>query len=152
MGQNIWSIPSTFPCLKMASQEQRLLRKSKKVVLDAESSGEKRSVFTKRPLCAMILTILEASVAPDQWTTLELAYQKGIAHLPAQMVQTFLVQQTKDSSRWQILSLWHSREALDEYRQATGTPEGILWFRAAGAEPTLVVSQVVAHAAHLAPE
>ncbi len=68
------------------------------------------------------------------------------------MVQTFLVQQTKDPTKWQILSLWQSREALDEYRQATGTPEGILWFRAAGAEPSLVVSQVIAHAAQPAPE
>lgn len=100
----------------------------------------------------MILTILEATVAAEQWPTLQQAYQQGIAHLPAQMVQTFLVQQAKDQTRWQILSLWHSREALDEYRQATGTPEGILWFRAAGAEPSLVVSQVVAHAAQPATE
>ena len=100
----------------------------------------------------MILTILEASVAVEQWPTLQQAYQKGIAHLPAQMVQTFLVQQTKDPTRWQILSLWHSREALDEYRQVTGTPEGIVWFRAASAEPSLVVSQVVAHAVQPAQE
>ncbi len=100
----------------------------------------------------MILTILEATVAADQWSTLQQAYQTGIAHLPAQMVQTLLVQQVKDPTKWQILSVWHSREALEDYRQASGTPEGILWFQAAGAEPSLVVCQVIAHAAQLASE
>jgi hypothetical protein len=79
----------------------------------------KTTLHKKVRECAMILTILEASVAAEQWSTLQQAYQKGIAHLPAQMVQTFLVQQTKDPTTWQILSLWHSREAVDEYRQAT---------------------------------
>ncbi len=94
----------------------------------------------------MILTILEASVAPEQWKSLQQAYQAGIEHLPAQMVQTFLVQQTKDPRKWQILSIWRSREALEEYRKSTNTPEGILWFRSAGVEPSLVLYQVVAHA------
>lgn len=95
----------------------------------------------------MILTILEASVAAEQWHTLQQAYQAGLGHLPPQMVQTFLVQQAKDPTKWQMLSFWHSSEALDEYRQTAGTPEGILWFRAAGAEPSLTVCQVAAHAA-----
>ena len=100
----------------------------------------------------MILTTLEASVAAEQWQTLQQAYQAGIEHMPPQIVQTFLVQQAKDPTKWQILTLWRSREALDEYRQAAGTPDGILWFRAAGAEPSLVVSSVIEHAAQRTPE
>ncbi|HEX6607766.1 MAG TPA: antibiotic biosynthesis monooxygenase [Chloroflexia bacterium] len=95
----------------------------------------------------MIFTLLEAHVAADQWQTLQHAYEAGLDRLPPQMVQTFLMQDARDPTRWSILSFWHSREALDEYRQTAGTPEGILWFRAAGAEPTLAAGNVVAQAA-----
>ena len=96
----------------------------------------------------MIFTLLEAHVAPEQWETLQQAYQAGLDHLPAQMAQTFLLQDARDPTRWSILSFWHSRAALDEYRRGAGTPEGILCFRAAGAEPALAVGNIVAQAAH----
>jgi hypothetical protein len=96
----------------------------------------------------MIFTLLEAHVAAEQWPALQHAYETGLDHLPPQMVQTFLMQDARDPTRWSILSFWHSREALDEYRRGAGTPEGILWFRAAGAEPALAIGNVVARAAH----
>jgi len=40
--------------------------------------------------------------------------------------------------------MWESAEALAAMRAGGGTPRGILIFRAAGAEPTVSVLEVVA--------
>jgi hypothetical protein len=95
----------------------------------------------------MVLTILEAHIEPDMVPALLAAYQNGLSHLPPQMVKTFLINSTADKSIWRILSVWKSREALEEMRHSRETPEGILMFRAAGAEdPKLFVFEVAAHA------
>ncbi len=44
----------------------------------------------------MVMTILEAHVARENWSALEQAYKAGTEHLPPQMMQTFLVQSTDD--------------------------------------------------------
>jgi hypothetical protein len=92
------------------------------------------------------MTILEAHVAPENWATLEKSYKAGTAGILPQMVQTFLVQSTADSVLWRGISVWRSREALEGYRRSVETPGGVLMFRAAGAEPTLSIFDVVAHA------
>ena len=94
----------------------------------------------------MVITILEAHVSAEKGPVLQDAYKKGLAQLPPQMVQTFLIQSTSDKTLWRILSVWKSREALDEMRNSGETPAGILMFRAAGAEPTLSVFDVAARA------
>ena len=95
----------------------------------------------------MVITILEARVEPDMAPALLAAYQNGLSHLPPQMKQTFLVQDTTDKNIWRILSVWKSREALDEMRSSRETPEGILMFRAAGAEePKISIFEVAAYA------
>ncbi len=96
----------------------------------------------------LVITVLEAHVAPEQWDALKEAYQAGAANLPPQMVETFLLQSAKDPTLWQGVSVWKSRAALDEYRQSTQTPGGVLIFRAAGAEPTLTIFDVASHMAH----
>jgi len=100
----------------------------------------------------MVMTILEAHVQPANWTTLEQAYAAGIEHLPPKLLQTFLVHSAPDSTLWQIVGVWDSREALEEMRRSTETPAGVLMFRAAGTEPTLAVYDVAAHASGLAGE
>ena len=90
----------------------------------------------------MVMTVLEAHVTDDQWSTLTQAYRQGKAHLPPQMVQTFLVQSTAEPTLWRGISVWQSREALDEYRHSVETPGGVLMFRAVGAEPTLSIFDV----------
>jgi quinol monooxygenase YgiN len=90
----------------------------------------------------MVMTILEAHVARDQWETLKQAYQQAGANLPPQQVQNFLTQSVEDPTRWQLCAIWKSREALDEYRQSVQTPGGVLIFRAAGAEPKLALFDV----------
>ncbi len=92
----------------------------------------------------MVMTILEAHVEPDQWTKLQEVYTSGASRLPSQMVQTFLVQSTKDPTLWQGISIWRSCQALDEYRKSIETPGGVLIFRAAGAEPQLTIFEVAA--------
>lgn len=49
-----------------------------------------------------------------------------------------------DRTRWRIETLWQSRAVLDAMRQNTSTPAGVLMFRAAGAEPTLTIFEVIA--------
>jgi len=94
----------------------------------------------------MVMTILEAHVALENWAALERAYQVETEHIPPEINQTFLVHSTADSTIWRIITVWRSREALEEMRRSTETPAGVRMFRAAGAEPTLSIFDVVAHA------
>ena len=95
----------------------------------------------------MVMTILEGRLAPEKWPTLEQAYKKIAEQLPPQMTQTFLVHSTAEPTLWRIISVWRSRQALEEMRRSTETPGGVLVFREAGAEPTLSVFDVVEHRA-----
>ena len=95
----------------------------------------------------MVITILEAHVEPDMASALLAAYQNGLSHLPPQMLQTFLMRSAADKNLWRILSVWKSREALQEMRTSGSTPEGVLMFRAAGADdPKLSIFDVAAFA------
>jgi heme-degrading monooxygenase HmoA len=94
----------------------------------------------------MVITILEAHVAPDKAARLEAAYRQGIEHLDPGIVQTFLLRGVADSALWRIVTVWQSRATLDEMRRSGSTPRGVLMFRAADAEPALSVFDVTAHA------
>ncbi|MCZ7547451.1 MAG: antibiotic biosynthesis monooxygenase [Anaerolineae bacterium] len=94
----------------------------------------------------MILTQLEGRVAPEQWDALKQAFSEGTQQLPSAIYQTYLIQDEDDSEVWRILTIWHSREALQAYRASVETPGGILMFQAAGAEPTLSIYNVIDHA------
>ena len=74
----------------------------------------------------MVITVLEAHVAQDHWETLKHTYQAGVSNLPPQLSETFLLQSTADPTLWQGVSLWKSREALEEYRRSVETPGGVL--------------------------
>ena len=91
----------------------------------------------------MVITILEAAVAPDRVADLKAAFSGAGSQVPPGLLRTDLIAAAKDPTHWRIQTLWSSREALDAMRQ-TGTPAGVLMFRAAGAEPTLSVFDVVA--------
>ncbi len=94
----------------------------------------------------MVITVLEAHVDVEKASVLQKEYTKGLGDLPPQMTQTFLLQSATDKTLWQIISVWKSREALDEMRKLVETPAGVLMFRAAGAEPKLSVFAVPAFA------
>ncbi len=94
----------------------------------------------------MVITVLEAQIAPEKTAMLETTYKQAIAHLDPGIVQTFLIQNSKDPGTWQIITQWESREALEAMRQTGETPRGVLIFRAVEAEPRLSVFRVAAHA------
>jgi quinol monooxygenase YgiN len=94
----------------------------------------------------MVMTILEARVAPAQWDALRESYESR-ARLPESgaIVESFLVQGNEDSNSWRIVTVWRDREALDAMRSSGETPTGVLIFRDADAEPRLTVFTVWAN-------
>lgn len=89
----------------------------------------------------MVLTVLEATVTPERAADLQAAFRNAAARVPPGLVRSHLVTAVADPTRWRIETLWTSREVLATIRN-TGTPAGVLMFRAAGAEPTLSVYDV----------
>jgi len=94
----------------------------------------------------MLVTMLEAQVPDDQAAVLINEYGAAVDALPPVIVETFLLH-AAGSDLWRIVTVWASRDALDEYRRSVDTPAGVLMFRAAGAEPSLAIFDVAAHAA-----
>jgi hypothetical protein len=84
----------------------------------------------------LILTVLEALVAPGREGDLKTAFAAAAGRLPEGLVRSELLESITEPGRWRIQTLWASREALERMR-GQGTPAGVLMFRAAGAEPTL---------------
>ena len=93
----------------------------------------------------MVITSLDAQVAPDRWQILEQAYRDAIRELEPGIVETFLLHNSREANAWKILTVWESRAVLDAMRASKQTPRGVLIFRAAGAEPALTVSEVVSY-------
>jgi hypothetical protein len=93
----------------------------------------------------MVMSVLEAQVVPEQWAALQQSYETRARVLPPQIVESFLVQSATDSTLWRILTVWRSREALEQMRQSGETPTGVLIFRDAGAEPSLTIFSVRAN-------
>ena len=91
----------------------------------------------------MVITQLEAKVSPEKSDILKSAFDRSLQHLPSAIEQSYLVQDRTDHDVWRVITIWKSREALQSYRESVETPEGILMFRAAGAEPALTISDVV---------
>jgi len=91
----------------------------------------------------LVLTVLEATVALERAADLRAAFRNAAGQAPPGLVRSHLIAAAAEPTHWRIETLWTSREALDAMRQ-TGTPAGVLMFRAAGAEPTLGVFNVVA--------
>ena len=96
----------------------------------------------------MLITILEAQLAPDQIGALERGFQEGSEALPPEIVESFLVRDSGESTRYRVITVWQSRAALENYRASVEKPKGVEMFEAAGASPQLVRLQVLLHAAH----
>ncbi len=94
----------------------------------------------------MVMTVLEARVAPQKQETLRSAFQSAVQRLEEGIVETYLVVDSKDGTVWRILTVWKDREALNAMRRSGSTPRGVLIFREAGSEPSLSILDVSAHA------
>ena len=93
----------------------------------------------------MVMTVLEAHVAPDRIGDLERAFQEGSQVLPTGLVESFLVRDSGDTTLFRIMTVWSSREALEEMRASVEKPKGVQMFEAAGASPSLAILDVVVH-------
>ncbi len=88
---------------------------------------------------SMVITILEAEMPSDKVSKLETNYAEGIKEPEPGLVQSFLI---KNGGKCKIITLWESREALNAMK-SRGTPKGVLMFRYAGVEPSLLAYEVV---------
>jgi hypothetical protein len=92
-----------------------------------------------------VVTITSAAVAPQSATTVTEAYREVTSRLPHSVLHTSLVH--GDGDDWRIITMWRSREQLQEYRRKVGTSPAVTIFRDAGAEPTVTELDVVHRAA-----
>jgi quinol monooxygenase YgiN len=90
-----------------------------------------------------IMTVLEAHVAEERAASLQEAW--AAMQRPPQILQSFLVRSASDPTLWQGISIWRSREALEEYRRSVEVPGGIAMFRDARSEPRLSVYEVTVY-------
>jgi len=96
----------------------------------------------------MMITIIEAHVAEENWPLLEQAYQRSSGHTPPGLEQTFLIHNIEDKDLWQIITVWKGMASLQQIQQSIEsgvTPRGALIFREAKAETTHTVFEVVQH-------
>ena len=98
----------------------------------------------------MMITVIEAHVAKENWPLLEQAYQRASQHTPPGLEQTFLVHCIEDEDLWQIITVWSGMPSLQQIQQAKEsgvTPRGALIFQEAHAESTHSVFDVVQYRA-----
>jgi heme-degrading monooxygenase HmoA len=91
----------------------------------------------------MIMTILEGRVSEENWPALEQAFAEASQEDTPGMVRSYLIHGVKEREMWRILTIWRSRQALEDMRKTTETPRGVLIFRSAHAEPQLSIFDVV---------
>ena len=88
---------------------------------------------------------LLVSVNADKWAVLEAAYRAALQEHTPGLVQTFFLHSSAKAACWQIATVWKDRAALNAMRHSGETPQGVLIFLAAGAEPTLTIFDVPAY-------
>jgi hypothetical protein len=96
----------------------------------------------------MMISIIEARVAKENWPLLEQAYQRSSGQTPPGLEQSFLVHCIEEEEVWQIITVWSGMASLQQIQQSKEagiTPRGVLMFREAHAEPTHSVFEVVQH-------
>jgi heme-degrading monooxygenase HmoA len=92
----------------------------------------------------MVVTILEGTIADGREHALIAAYEQARAGpVPRGLVRSELLRDAREPQRWRIQTHWDSWQSLEAMR-SSGTPAGVLMFRAADAEPSLTVLNVVA--------
>ncbi|HZC07827.1 MAG TPA: hypothetical protein VE338_19480 [Ktedonobacterales bacterium] len=93
-------------------------------------------------MSGMVMTVLETHVPEGQWAALVDGFARMQAGRPSQLSESFLVQGSADPTLWQVVGLWRSRDALNEYRASVEAPGGVVLLRSVGSEPTLSVFEV----------
>jgi len=92
----------------------------------------------------LVVTVLEARVAPQRVTDLQAAYaEAATGPFPPGLVRSTLLCDAQDPTRWRIETVWQSHAALAAMRHA-GKPRGVQIFEAAGAQPSLSIFETMA--------
>jgi hypothetical protein len=92
----------------------------------------------------LVVTVLEARVAPERAADLQAAYAEAAAGpFPPGLVGSTLLRHASDPTHWRIETTWQSHDALIAMRGA-GKPRGVQIFEAAGAEPSVSVFDAIA--------
>jgi hypothetical protein len=92
----------------------------------------------------LVVTVLEARVAPERAADLQAAYAEAASGpFPLGLVQSILLRHSSDPTQWRIETTWQSHDALAAMRGA-GKPRGLQIFEAAGAVPSLSVFDAIA--------
>jgi uncharacterized protein len=95
---------------------------------------------------SMVMTVLEARVAPERWEALRASHgERARLSEEVPIVESFLVQADDDPDTWRIVTVWRDRESLEAMRGSGETPTGVLIFRDAHAEPRLSIYTVFAN-------
>ena len=107
------------------------------------SASSNTSEAPKAP--AMVMTVLEARVPADRLGEVERVFREGTAGLPPEIVETYLVRDTKDPALFRLTTVWRSMDDLAKMRRPGVKPKGVQMFEAVGATPALSVFEVVVH-------
>ena len=107
----------------------------------AQAAGQRELMGKEQ---SMVVTMLEARVAPDKEQDLLREYGRAGDKLPPAIIETFLLR-APNSEVWKIVTVWRSQDALKAYRVSVDIPEGVRIFRVVGSEPTLSIFDVAAH-------
>lgn len=91
-----------------------------------------------------ILTIIEGRVGQDDWSSLKNEYDKvSKRSLPNTLLNSYLVQDGKDSELWRIITIWESMDAMNAYRKSVETPAWILVFKSLNITPKFIDTAIV---------
>ena len=95
----------------------------------------------------MVMTVLEARVPADRLADVEKVFAEGMSPLPPEIVESYLVRDTKDPALFRLTTVWRSQEALQAMRASGVKPKGVVMFESVGATPSLSVFEVVVRSA-----
>lgn len=91
-----------------------------------------------------VLTIITATVTKDQWDLLKEKYEAvDKKDLPSSLLNSYLIQDSKEPEIWRIVTVWENLEAMTQYRQSVETPAWILVFQAVNADPELTINEII---------
>ena len=96
----------------------------------------------------MVMTVLEARVPAERAADVDRVFREGMSPLAPEIVESYLVRDTKDPSLFRLNTVWRSMEALQAMRQSGVKPKGVQMFEAVSATPSLSVFEVVVHSQH----
>ncbi len=95
-----------------------------------------------------VITMLEANVPQERLAEVKGVFASGMADLPPEIVESFLVQDMNDRTLFRLVTVWRTLEDLLEMRKSVAKPKGVQMFEAVGAKPKLMICDVVVRASH----